>query len=621
MVSLLSDEEIDRIASFDITETLNLYDPRFGHINSNEYLCLVCNMPDNICLGHFASLSLGFKMFHPFIYKHAEELLNTTCWNCGESLPVVLKVHKHKCNKCNTVNKSSYVISPKSLDILTSNKVVGFKMSASDIPSNILPKGYILSKILIPPIQFRTPEDMEWPSDFQKLYDNLVQIIRNKKSKPFDICNAYADILGLNKKNGITKILSGKDGIFRKLMIGKRVENSARAVIVGNPDLELDQVLIPMEISTKLKIQVFCSRINVKFLRELAVNNKLWWDKTDDLVEPSNVIPGMAFKRTLLDDDLVLLNRQPSLSRFSLMCFRIKLNNDPNNHTLGINPQITAPFNADFDGDEMNIFMFPDHTEIYNLCHLSKCIKADNIKSTIIVPVQDVVTGCYLMSIEDRPVSKDVFYECANYCNVNTIYNTYTTKTILSMCIPNYKGEVITKKELSSIIYELDDKALNMIYILQKVIERWLETYGLTISIKSLFIKDNIHKEDNETPDMFRERCYETIQKELKDTDIIHIVNSGAKGSITHLSHMCIALGQQYIKGNRGTFCKRSYLEGLTPDEFFGHQMAAREGVVSTGTSTAITGYLNRKTCKIMADAITQYNNTVADEYGVFEFL
>ena len=101
---------------------------------------------------------------------------------------------------------------------------------------------------------------------------------------------------------------------------------------------------------------------------------------------------------------------------------------------------------------------------------------------------------------------------------------------------------------------------------------------------------------------------------------LMSMINSGAKGSAVHASHMALSLGQQYIGGKEGIFCERPYSRGLTPKEFFGHQMAAREGVVSTGVSTANTGYLNRRACKIMADLKVQYNGTVADDVMISSF-
>ena len=83
---------------------------------------------------------------------------------------------------------------------------------------------------------------------------------------------------------------------------------------------------------------------------------------------------------------------------------------------------------------------------------------------------------------------------------------------------------------------------------------------------------------------------------------------------------MAVSLGQQYILGKPGVFCENSYSSGLTPEEFFGHQMAAREGVVSTGVNSASTGYLNRRVCTILADVYKNSNDAIGDKYCISTF-
>ena len=72
-------------------------------------------------------------------------------------------------------------------------------------------------------------------------------------------------------------------------------------------------------------------------------------------VDPEDIVEGQRYWRSLRDGDAVLFNRQPSLSRDSLMSFRVRIQKD-SNLTISMNPIITGPFNADFNGDEMNIF-------------------------------------------------------------------------------------------------------------------------------------------------------------------------------------------------------------------------------------------------------------------------
>ena len=636
MAFLISNKDIEKIASFDITNTHNLYDPKFGSAGSIELDCVTCGMKGELCMGHHASMSLGTSMFHPLVYKNAELILNNTCLNCGTKLPPIIKVKSRKCIKCQTKSFGDYIIKSTNLEYAVRINKKNY-IAASDILENILPDGYIVSKILVPPINMRNTEDMEWSSDLNKLYQQLIYLIENnkysspssdddedakpKKKDTLNVPIMYTKIVGAFRKDGVLGIMSGKEGIFRKIMLGKRVNSCARAVIVGDPSIELDEIAIPKLIYRGIKVKIFCNTENIKTVKNMASNDLIWWENTEDNVKPNNIMTGITYERLLQNGDLLLLNRQPSLSRHSMMCFRVKLRNDDYN-VFGINPQVTSPFNADFDGDEMNVFFMKNRAEMIELCHLSKCVVDTDKKKVVVVPVQDLVTGCYIMSLQDEQVDKKTWDQCIVF-----LYNNRwksmpgTTRDLLSMCIENYDGKsVLTKKEIVKFIYDIDgQKALNMLQKLQSVVLLWLSYRGLTVSLKSI-VTPTIYKRKNESYDVFKERCEKYAEKRLSGTDIMHIIKSGAKGTVLHASHMAVALGQQKIKGKQDIFCKNSYYSGLTPNEFFGHQMAAREGVVSTGVGTATTGYLNRKACKILADIKLQYNGTLADNFGISSF-
>ena len=709
-ITLLSDDDVDRTAAFDITGTHDLYDPRFGSAGSVELECLVCGMRSDVCLGHHASLSLGTHMFHPLIYKRAEEALNNTCFGCSRPLPAIvarttsartssiasssslseaieltrrasigspprvfrrpsslseaierasigspprafrrpsspdvaeqqpkiLKKRSRKCHHCGSYSYGGYTINATNLEYAV-KKNSEAPLWAHEVPEGVLPKGYVVSKILVPPIHFRNTEDMEWASDIHKMYEQLTYLIANNKHERFrpkpqkcspeekerkymTVAAMYTKIVGAMKKEGVIGIMSGKDGIFRKLMLGKRVESCARAVIVGDPSLELDQIAVPASISDSIRINVYCTKFNVTSMKQMAEKSALWWDETEDLVDVAHVVPGMVYQRHLQDGDLMLFNRQPSLSRHSMMCFRTKIRKDKYS-VFGMNPQVTAPFNADFDGDEMNAFFMENRAEMLELCHLSECVVDRDHNKTIVVPVQDVVTGCYIMSLHDEPVSDEVWADCvlssgADYADLES----KTTRSLLYTCIPGYDGRVLKKKQLTEYVRDIGgQQALDVLQRLQSVVQRWLSHRGLTVSLRSV-VAAPISKGNDEDPDAFRDRCHLHVEEQLSGTDIMHVIQSGAKGSVTHASHMAVAIGQQYIRGRKGMFCDRSYSQGLNPDEFYGHQMAAREGVVSTGVGTASTGYLNRRSCKILADLKMQYNGTVADDFGLSTF-
>lgn len=678
-LSLLSNEEMESLAAFDITKTLDLHDPRFGSTGSMQFQCPTCGMNEDACIGHHAILRLPYSIFHPLVYKETLTIINSTCIKCkcksgqgnrcpecGEIVPKDYEINTYKrhqrmakkkksnkdmcitckcelenenwCPNCEEVVKKSYEKHKNNKD--NYHAAVRSKADHENIyifpgdVEDILPKGYVISSILVPPMHLRTPKDIEWSSDIQRLYEELVQCLKASASADM-VSELYNKIIGASSSTGIIGSMSKKDGVFRKMMLGKRVEQSARSVITPDPCISIDEVAVPKIIIEKVRLPVVATMYNKDVLKKLAKKGVLWTKNVQAM--PRNVVCGMEFLRMPEDGDMVLLNRQPSLSKESIMCFKVVVRKD-DYKTIGINPQVVAPFNADFDGDEMNIFFFDNsyRAEMKELC--------TNFKD-VVVPVQDLVAGCYMMSNprlscamprEDKyeTVDDDLWdrcmmhfaiapslYEFADVCErAKDDRNLKTSLALLNVCLPGQNIDSLiklNKKRLTEIIRELDIKVLNN---LQHVVLTWLESKGLTVPISSVACTYRPTLEDVIDEEHFRELCIITAKRELEGAQILHIVDSGAKGSITHVSNMAVSLGQQYILGKPGVFCENSYSSGLTPNEFFGHQMAAREGVVSTGVSTASTGYLNRRVCTILADVNRNCNDAIGDKYCISTF-
>ena len=165
----------------------------------------------------------------------------------------------------------------------------------------------------------------------------------------------------------IRQRLRGKEGRLRGNLMGKRVDFSARTVITADPNLSIDQVGVPRSVALILTVPVTVTPFNIHELRELVANGPLEWPgamyiiRSDqsrvDLryVRSKNDIQleyGWIVERHLRDDDIVLFNRQPSLHKMSIMGHRAKILDWS---TFRLNLSVTTPYNADFDGDEMNL--------------------------------------------------------------------------------------------------------------------------------------------------------------------------------------------------------------------------------------------------------------------------
>lgn len=149
--------------------------------------------------------------------------------------------------------------------------------------------------------------------------------------------------------------------------MGKRVDFSARTVITPDPNLMLDQLGVPRLIAGNMTIPETVTKHNIDDMRKLVENGPTTWpgakyiirhdDKQIDLSVLKNrseqhLEPGYKVERHLRDGDYVLFNRQPSLHKMSIMGHRVKV---LPYQTFRLNLSVTSPYNADFDGDEMNM--------------------------------------------------------------------------------------------------------------------------------------------------------------------------------------------------------------------------------------------------------------------------
>lgn len=165
---------------------------------------------------------------------------------------------------------------------------------------------------------------------------------------------------------------TGKDGIFRKHLLGKRVDYAGRGVIVPDPELGLDEAGLPFKMGKVL----FRDHLINRILKDRLVPDKETIDYDDGTSIDRSLTTGMRLVRAkdFLDDEengqtiqmliqelgrehYVLLNRAPSLHRLSILAFRPRFYQDDQGDVLRLNPYVCAPFNADFDGDTMAVHL------------------------------------------------------------------------------------------------------------------------------------------------------------------------------------------------------------------------------------------------------------------------
>ena len=528
--------------------------------------------------------------------------------------------------------------------------------------------------------------------------------------------NKNNNLLSLNKNgqksSSLHGRLNGKEGRFRGTLLGKRVDFSSRTVISGDSELDADQLGVPTIMAKHMSFPEVVNKFNINKIHKLYKENKIktYTDHTNGIKKHLEYVKlkeidfkyGDMIERELQDEDIVLFNRQPSLHKMSMLAHKIKI---LDGNTFRLNVNVVTPYNADFDGDEMNMHIprsYQTRMEIQNIAGVNKQIISPRMNSPIISPTQDTLLGLYQITDENVYFNrKDMMNMLINIQLFNGILpkpiineekkKRWSGKQLFSIILPNINikkgdceivnGELIKgqiDKKISNMIMHFINNDYNNItaitYLnnLQKIIIRYLPSYGFSVGIEDVIIHKDIKKmnediikktkEDvmdmdkqihlnifenisNNISEVYEAKARGIIQKttqKLQSTLISHLDNnnkinymikSGSKGGPTNITQMSSLLGQQdqngkriglyfnnrtlphYVKfdnsiENRG-YISSSFIEGLNPREFFFHCIAGREGLIDTAVKTAKSGYIQRKLIKTMEDLKIAYDLTV----------
>jgi len=217
--------------------------------------------------------------------------------------------------------------------------------------------------------------------------------------------------------------LKGKEGRFRYNLSGKRVNFSARTVISPDPMIDLNEVGVPMRIAQELTIPVTVTEWNIDQLKKYILSDtypKAAYviradgkrlkivDSPEVKKEASDTLKvGSIVERQIVDGDISIFNRQPSLHRISMMCHLIRV---LPGKTFKLNPLVCAPYNADFDGDEMNLHIMQTEeaqAEALHLMKVEKQILSPRHGHAIIKPQEDHVSGFYFLTRDDTEFTRD----------------------------------------------------------------------------------------------------------------------------------------------------------------------------------------------------------------------
>ncbi|KAJ3108015.1 hypothetical protein HDU97_002595 [Phlyctochytrium planicorne] len=294
------------------------------------------------------------------------------------------------------------------------------------------PELFLWTALPVPPVCIRPSVGQENSSNEDDITVLVSEIIfTNAAIKTYlqEGNASFQKIMDLKKiKKGFCQRLKGKHGRFRGNLSGKRVDFSGRTVISPDPNLSIDQVAVPERVAKVLTYPERVTQYNVERLRKNVINGTekhpgatyiqyqsgikkfLKYGNREKIAADLRI--GDVVDRHIQDGDIVLFNRQPSLHKLSIMSHYVKVRPWK---TFRFNECVCTPYNADFDGDEMNLHVPQTEearTEAIELMGVKNNLVTPRNGEPLIAATQDFITASFLQS------KKDVFYDRTQFSQI-----------------------------------------------------------------------------------------------------------------------------------------------------------------------------------------------------------
>ncbi len=569
------------------------------------------------------------------------------------------------------------------------------------IGSNIRPEWMFLTKIPVIPPALRPMVALEGgrtaTSDINDLYRRVINrnnrlrklkeifapdvILRNEKRILQEAVDALIDnsirhgnalFAGVNQAQrrplkSLADNLKGKKGLLRGNLLGKRVDYSARSVIVVGPDMKLDQCGLPKHMA----LELFRPFVIAELLRkELAFNIRGASRLIDD-----GIPEVWAILEDVIKDKYVLLNRAPTLHRLGIQAFKPQL---IEGNAIQLHPLVCNAYNADFDGDTMAVHLplsVEAQAEAREIMASDKNVLKPGSGDLISAPSKEIVLGAFWMTkdVEGQKgegnhfESPEAAYQAIAYGELSyrakikvlppnlpkfkdffvdgiaQFIETTPGRLLFNQVLPDdypFVNKVIAKSAMNAILDDLI--ATKGVQSMPKILDA-IKDFGFKFSTMSgtTFGLDEVRvpagkgaiiekgrKEAEVVSDQFADGLITEDERLRKNIEIWHeakssieklvplsldkngsaydLITSGARGTIGQLTQMAGMKG--LIQNSQGQTLEvpiiSSGLEGFTPIEYFISTHGARKGMTDTALNTANAGYLTRKLFVVAQDVV-----------------
>jgi DNA-directed RNA polymerase subunit A' len=295
----------------------------------------------------------------------------------------------------------------------------------------------------------------------QLIIEDLWELLQYHVTTYFD--NETANIPPARHRSGrplktLAQRLKGKEGRFRYNLSGKRVNFSARTVISPDPRIRIGEVGVPEAIADELTIPISITEWNLEECKKLIMSEerphavyiirpdgkRLRVGETEEMKKElvENLKVGWIIERQAKNGDISIFNRQPSLHRISMMAHEILV---LPGKTFRVNPVTIAPYNADFDGDEMNLHMIQTEeaqAEARYLMSVSRQTLSPRHGHAIIKPQEDHISGLYFLTHKDMEFTKDQVSQLLYLVGITELpmpdrKDKYSGRMLFSNLLPN----------------------------------------------------------------------------------------------------------------------------------------------------------------------------------------
>ncbi len=560
------------------------------------------------------------------------------------------------------------------------------KLAQSLLKSGVRPEWMVLTVLPVLPPDLRPMVALEGgryaTADLNDLYRRVINrnnrlkklmdlrspevIITNEKRMLQEAVDALIDnsarmgsqLLSTRRRplKSLADMLKGKQGRFRQNLLGKRVDYSARSVIVVGPELKLNECGLPKTLALEL-FRHFV--VNKLIERNLAYNIK----QANRFIEQGS--PEVwAILEEVIQNKRVLLNRAPTLHRLGIQAFRPVL---IEGLAIRIPPLVCTAFNADFDGDQMAVHLpltVEAQYEAAELMDAGKNLLKPSSGDPIVSPTQDVVLGSYFLT-RIKPGSKgegkvfssfseiELAYE-NDLIDINSAIKLYIAgvltetsygRLIFNQVLPEgfeYVNEHLGKKSLTKLVariierYGIDSSAqyLDRIKDLgfkyatissitwaiadtaipagKQEVLRETEAKVATIEVQFgeglLTVKERRQRIIDAWGEA-RDKVYKMVPGSLHpESPVYAITDSGARGSWAQPNQIMGMKGIVSDTKNEAIELpiKSSFKEGMTVLEYFISTHGARKGSTDTALKTATAGYLTRRLVDVAQELIIQ---------------